>query len=485
MPARLTVLGVALTTGLAGDILLRSSPWGIGFSIWVVLVSAAVVVILRTEPRETGPGVATFLAAAVLFGACLGLRDSPHLRAWNVLGVLIALGMALLAGRGLPLATSAITRYVSTAVSALVATITAPMAIGTGTTRAIGHDTARLTWRVLLGTLVTIPLLLLFGALLTSADPVFGHLVRTAFGIDIGKVVSHIVVITVLTWGVAGYALAVLTRRGVSILSGSLRAPALGLVEIGTPMVALTILFAAFIGVQARYLFGGEALVRATVGLSFAEYARRGFFELVTASGLMIPVVVGADLLLSNAGARAVRWFRVIAGTQLLFLVLIMVSALERLRLYYQAYGLTVERLLAAVVMLWIGFTLGWFAVTVLRGQRARFPIGVVVSGLLVLAAVDAANPEAVVARVNVRRAVADAELDVAYLARLSGDAVPTLVEHAKLLPPGSRAALLSALSQRRALVELRDWRGWNLGYSLAQRELASLTPGEIDAARE
>ncbi len=485
MPARSTILGVALTVSLAGDTLLRSTPWGIGFSLWIALGVGAVVLTVWTERREIGPVVAGFLAVAVLLGACVSLRDSPHLRAWNVMGVLIALGTALLAGRGLGLATSPVTRYVSGALSAVLSTLMAPVALGSETTRSGGLDTLRLSWRILLGTLVTIPLLLLFGALFTAADPVFGHLVKTAFGIDIEKVISHAVVIAVLGWAAAGFVLALLDRRGRPAVPTSFRTPALGLVEIGTPMVALTILFATFVGVQARYLFGGETLIRTTVGLSFAEYARRGFFELVTASGLMIPVVVAADLLLYSAGARTVRWFCRIVGAQFLFLGLIMVSAGERLRLYYQAYGLTVDRLLAAAVMLWIGVTLGWFAFTLLRGHRDRFALGAIVSGLLVLVAVDAVNPEATVARVNVRRAVAGAELDTGYLARLSSDAIPMLVANVDLLPPDTRTALLTKLAERRARLEPRDWRGWNLGYSRAQAALENVAASQREVGEE
>ena len=47
----------------------------------------------------------------------------------------------------------------------------------------------------------------------------------------------------------------------------------------------IAILFLAFLVVQPRYLFGGRAVVMGTADLSFAEYARHGFFELVTVSG--------------------------------------------------------------------------------------------------------------------------------------------------------------------------------------------------------
>ncbi len=471
-------LAAALIVGVAGDVLLRAGPWGTGFSLWVALVVGAAIVTTWSGQRRIAPLAMAFLAAAVLFGACLSLRDSPELRVLNIAGALIAMVMALLAGRGLRLGSASVVQYVSAVIVGARSAISAPIMAAT---KGMGRPTdrsARLAVRVLLAVLLAAPLLLLFGALLTAADPVFGHLVRTAFGIDIGRLISHAVVITLLSWSAGGYLLALLHRGGPPLEGTPRWLPTLGLIEVGIPMTALALLFVAFIGVQAGYLFGGEALVRATVGLSFAEYARSGFFELVAASGLMIPVVIAADMLLRQDDPRTVRWFRRIARLQILCVGLIMGSALERLRIYYQAYGLTVDRLLAGAVMLWVGFTLGWFAFTALRGRRMRFPLGPVIAGLVVLATVDAVNPEAVVVRVNVQRAIAGADLDVQYLSRLSGDAVPTLTTQADRLPSAMRRILITTLADWRRELGQRDWRSWNLGYARASAALRGTVGG-------
>lgn len=63
--------------------------------------------------------------------------------------------------------------------------------------------------------------------------------------------------------------------------------------------------------------------------------------------------------------------------------------------------------------------------------------------GLMVLTAAD---PEAVVVRNNIERARAGASLDIDYLAGLSADAVPTLVEAYPDLSPAGRAAVRAAL---------------------------------------
>jgi hypothetical protein len=51
----------------------------------------------------------------------------------------------------------------------------------------------------------------------------------------------------------------------------------------------LDLLFLTFVVIQVRYLFGGAGRVAATAGLTHTEYARRGFFELVTVTALALP----------------------------------------------------------------------------------------------------------------------------------------------------------------------------------------------------
>ena len=64
-----------------------------------------------------------------------------------------------------------------------------------------------------------------------------------------------------------------------------------------------------------------------------------------------------------------------------------MASALERMRLYQRAYGLTELRLYSTAFMLWLAAVCCWFLVTVLRGRRSGFAIGAVVTALATVVA--------------------------------------------------------------------------------------------------
>jgi hypothetical protein len=201
-----------------------------------------------------------------------------------------------------------------------------------------------------------------------------------------------------------------------------------------------------------------------TPGLTYAEYARRGFFELVAAISLVVPVLLAADWLLARGQHRDDVVFRALAGLQILLVLAIAASAFERLRLYYASYGLTEDRLYAMTLLVWMVAMLLWFAATVLPGRRSRFAFGALASGLATVALLFTINPDAIVARTNVARLTsvdAAVRFDVAYATTLSRDAVPVLLDALPSLPAGVQCQLAQRLLQRwppdRAL-PLRAW---------------------------
>ena len=466
----LAVLSASAALALAGDYLFRASEPGIGLSVLVALFVAAALVVDGVRgglERSAAP----WLAAAFVFGAFLGLRDTPQLQAWNVLAVLGCAALALLAGRRLAIGVTPLEAYVRPAFRAAGSVLVAPFLALRPSVGATPDSSTPLLPRILLATVVTVPLLLLFGSLFTSADPVFERLIREMFAWDIERVASHIVTIGVLGWLAAGYLIASRTPDTL-VAEGERRRPFLGFLEVGVPLVALALLFTAFVALQFRYLFGGADLIRSTVGLTVAEYARRGFFELIAASGLVIPLVVVADWLLRGSAASVLRRFRLIAALLLGLVVCIMASALGRLLLYYESFGLTTDRVLALAVMVWVGLTLAWTAATVLRGAPGRFPAGAVLGGLGVLATLNLVNPQAIVARANIGRRTAGASLDVTYLAKMSADAVPTILAHVRSLPDDERCPLLTELARRYGAPDKVDWRAWNLSRQRARDAL-------------
>ena len=78
----------------------------------------------------------------------------------------------------------------------------------------------------------------------------------------------------------------------------------LGSIEAATVLWLVVALFAAFVVLQLAYLFGGRDTL-SVAGLTYSDYARRGFFELVAVAVLAGTLVVALDLAVARPRAGA------------------------------------------------------------------------------------------------------------------------------------------------------------------------------------
>jgi hypothetical protein len=201
----------------------------------------------------------------------------------------------------------------------------------------------------------------------------------------------------------------------------------LGYVETTTLLITVNLLFLVFVGIQFTYLFGGVAYMQLE-NFSYAEYARRGFFELLAVAILSVGMILGLNWLTRRESKRQIKLFNGL-GTLLIGLVLVMLaSAFRRMELYEAQFGYTELRLLVYVFIFWLGMVLLWFVYTLWR-RPERFALGVLLAALGFLVTLNLLNPDAFIARQNLARYAATGGLDAVYLASLSDDALPQLMQ--------------------------------------------------------
>jgi len=298
---------------------------------------------------------------------------------------------------------------------------------------------------ILRGVLITIPLLLLFGLLLASADTIFSEMLGSAFDwlkLDFfDHFIQHIFIILLLTWFGAAALWHALTKSGKQLAiqpDKPLFKPFLGMTETSIALISLNVLFASFLVVQFRYFFAGSANVSID-GFTYAEYARRGFFELVVVALIAGVLYFSFASFTKRDTPAKKRAFSVMAGLLLAQVGVMLISAFQRLRLYEQAYGFTSSRLAAHVFMVFVGLLL--LALIIMELTNSFRKLGLVlVLGVLAFALVMVGlNEDSLIAQQNLERAVQGEKLDAAYLVHgLSNDAVPTLfrtMDDAELAP--------------------------------------------------
>jgi hypothetical protein len=470
----LAALGAALVLGLLGDGLLRAPALGINGFLWVGALATAILLFARRLGR-TGEG-RWMLLPAVAFAAGWAWRDSPTLAALDLMAVTVSLGLTLLYLRGGDLRRAGIVEYglgiISTGIRAL-AGLPQLVAVDIAWPRLQGGQTSRRATAIGRGLLIAVPLLLLFGSLFAAADPVFGELVGAAFVPDLSSLISHVLLTGVCSWAAAGLIRPAIPDEGPGSLQLKLPRIAMGATEMGIVLGLLNLLFLAFVLVQFRYFFGGAAHVEATTGLTYAEYARRGFFELVWVSILVLPVLLLGHWLLPSEKPAQERSFRWLAGSLVGLLFVIMLSAVQRMLLYQKEFGLTELRLYTTAFMAWLFLLFVAFLLTVLRGRRERFVFAALVTGFAVLGALHVINPDALIIRTNVARAAAATDarpFDADYAGLLSADGVPALIEALPLMEPQERALVAESLQKMWGGPDQAGWRSWNWGRIQARR---------------
>ena len=483
LPADRTALGRAILVGalalaVLADAVLRATPWGLNALLWTGALCGTGAA-LAWWRRDAFAGAPWWLAGPALVAAAgIAWRDSPVLKGLDLLALGVALALLSLRTPAARLRTAGLTAYAAGfALSALhtwveSATLLAEQRLQfRARAGPLRHAPA-----VVRGLLIAAPLLLLFGTLLAAADAVFERFVLRAIVLDIGAVVEHGAVIAVLAWAIGGYLRGAAGGRITLPGAGPSPPARLGGVEVALVLGLLNLLFLAFVAVQLRYFFGGGARVESSTSLTYAEYARRGFFELCAVAALVLPLLLLLHWLLEPGRRGDQRIFRALAGVQLAFLAVIMASALQRMRLYQDEYGLTELRLYTTAFMLWLGVAFLWLAATVLCGRRERFAFGLLVSGLAAIVLLHALDPDAVIARTNTERAAVGRRFDARYAASLSADAVPALVRALPEIEEADRCLLVDALRRRRADLEETDWREWSLGRRRAAASLRGET---------
>ncbi|MET9212917.1 MULTISPECIES: DUF4153 domain-containing protein [unclassified Nocardia] len=308
---------------------------------------------------------------------------------------------------------------------------------------------------------VTAALLVVFVPLLGGADATFAELLSGLVpSIDAATAWQWIVLFAVIGMGALG---------GLYLLAGPLAAGTetrpirlWSRSEWVLPVGALTVLFAAFLGAQFVALFGGDDYVQRTAGLTYAEYARSGFWQLSAVSILTLAVILAVLHWASQETAADRRWLRILLSAVSVLALVIVGSALARMWTYQQAYGFTVLRLLVEVCELWVGLVYVLVLVAIARLRWRWVPRAAVGTALATLIALAVLDPEQFVAERNIARWEDGKRLDSEYLSTLSPDILPALTE----LPAGLRADIEDPI---RADLDDDHWWSWNLSRSSAR----------------
>ncbi|GAA3229814.1 DUF4173 domain-containing protein [Dactylosporangium siamense] len=444
---------------------------GLGWPIaGLGLVGALLVVILRMDPKQRGTSVIEAASWSVATVALLSVgvfRAAGWLFVLCVLAAFATVALSVGAGRRVP--------------AVFMAVLNLPIAgfrslpwVRWGIVRARAAEGASSTMRVLGSIGLGVLLLVVFGALFASADAAFDHIVQT--------ILPDLSLATPFRWAFVGAIFAFLTFGGAYLLHSpstvgdGKRSPARTVrwYEWVVPVGALLLVFGIFVGVQIPVLFGDEEYVMRTAGLTFADYARKGFWQLLVVTLLTIVVIAVAVRKAARETTRERVLLRVLLGLLSAGALVVVASALWRMNAYETAYGFSRLRVLVSAFELWLGGLIVLIMIAGVVPVTRWLPRTAVALWVITLLGLAVLNPDRFIAEQNVARYANHNNSDIWYLSTLSADAAPALDK----LPADARACALSQISDE--VHDADDWRGWNLGRVEARR----IVPEPVDSGR-
>jgi len=503
-PTRFWILVIAL--GWVFDFLFWEKPAGINIILYVSLCLATGMYLLQADGLRLARRAGWLLPPIAFLAAVTFIRLEPLTVFLSVAMTVFLMGVFALTYLGGSWVRYGLIDYGLGYLTLFGSMIARPLGFMAEVKRdqpSAGEKRSSPLWAYLRGIVIALPVLAIFGALLSSADPIFGKRLEEfidIFNIDnLPEYIFRLVYILVFAYAIAGAYLHA-AQKSAEAGEGKLAIkPFMGFTESAIVLGSVALLFAAFVAIQFRYFFGGNVNITLD-GFTYSDYARRGFGELVAVAFFSLLLLLGLGAITRRESDLQRRAFSG-AGIALVALVLVMlVSAFQRLVLYETAYGFSRLRTYTHVFMIWLALLL--VAVVILEILRRERAIGfaLVLASLGFVVSLGVLNVDAFIVTQNIQREVngtgvslddsgvnARAELDTTYFLDLSDDSVPALVAgfQNKSLPVSVREKIGVALSCKRDTRETqesdRPWQGFHLARYYADRAFADIKK-ELDA---
>jgi len=472
-PLILTLIGFLL--GLAFEILFYGHPIGISFSIMALLCVAGLLIAARQEKIPFSKEN-LLLAIPILFFSIMSFLPLEPLTVFlNVVLTLMLFALwvrTFISGRlldfgwldfGLALSFVPIEAWIR------------PWGVlGEAQKRIFKEGQGRgVLLAIFRGLLLAIPILAVFLGLLMAADLIFQERVETALEwLDIERVMEYagrtIIVIlgTLFFLGALVAAFRDPSERKLIGQNKPILKAFLGFIEAVVILGAVDLLFASFLAIQFTYLFGGEMNITLT-GYTYAEYARRGFGELVMVGVLSLGLILGLAWWTKRESARVRGCFNGLSALLVVQVGFILASALTRLLLYEEAYGFTRLRTYTHLFIPWMGIALVVFLVLLFMAKLRYFAPAVALCAIGFTVTLNLVNIDVFILGRNVNRYEESEDLDVRYLASLSEDTVPELVDLVQDLSREEKEDLMRELAcwqvQLETQMEEQTWPSTHL----------------------
>lgn len=346
---------------------------------------------------------------------------------------------------------------------------------GTKIKKGVDQDNLKTYRKVLIGLLISAPLLFVIVGLLASADAQFERIMFSfpnfLAQLDIGEELFRVLIILFYTAAIFGVFQVLYKKAEEEFIPVNIRKVQWDSVIVLTVLFLLNCVYILFVTVQFKYFFSGTL-----VGdLTYAEYARRGFFELVLVTLLNLTILVSILTFIGKQSAKIKAAFKIMLTALIVATGVMLTSAFLRLLMYEDAYGFTVARAIAHSFMIFLGVILIYTLVKVWL-EKLSLAHFYLISFLLYYTLMNTVNLNSIVVEQNLERYEKTGKIDVFYINTLSDEGVQALVGLYKENPDNQDVQMILR-DRKLALVKSSDytWQSFTIKRGKTQEILQEI----------
>lgn len=438
---------IVILLGWAFDFLFWEKPLGINFAIYISLCVLTGIVLLRWDGLRLSRGAGLLLLPIAFLSAMTFFRLEPMTVFLSISMIIFLMGVFALTYLSGQWTRYALLDYIFGYLRLFGSMIVRPLGLVAENRREQSSTTIndkRTThiWPVVRGLVIALPVIAIFASLLASADLIFAQRLESfvdLFNIEnLPEYIFRLVYILLFAYILAGIYLHAAQKSDELVQEKSLIPSFLGFTESAIVLGSVVALFLAFVAIQFQYFFGGQVNINLE-GYTFSEYARKGFGELVAVAFFSLLMLLGLGAITRRETESQRRTFSILGIVLVSLVIVMLISAYQRLVLYEEAYGFSRLRTYTHVFMIWLGLLLITVVFLEMTRRERMAALAMVIASLGFVISLNILNVDHFIVRQNLQREIraandedfanGRADLDAQYFLDLSDDAIPVLVD--------------------------------------------------------
>lgn len=245
-----------------------------------------------------------------------------------------------------------------------------------------GNGRGKVFGKVLVSCLCAVPVLIVVVPLLLASDDAFHGMMRGMFS-DAPETLVKVCVGVALAVPMTAYGFSLKNRRISKMKPGN--AKGMDSIYIVSFLSVISVCYALYLFSQLAYFFSAFQGFLPNGKITYAEYARKGFFEMCAIAVINLIIVFSSLLLAKKKNGKVSPGVQAVATFICVFNLIIIATAISKMVLYIDAYGMTVLRLTTSAFMVFMGIV---FMSVILRIYSAKINIlktGLIAAGCIVL----------------------------------------------------------------------------------------------------